>query len=179
MRPRVPTWTKLAAYAVPLCVLPSALWRFDLLSTGIDPACVAPGRWWEPYYIASLSAVSFGASLLTIGLVSNWGEIFPRWMPFVGGRRVPVSAAVAPACLGVLFLIFLYAWPTINGHFHFWQPPPIPPDCPLPWEGEFGWVVIAAYAPLLLWAPLLALVTLHYYLRRTRKTKNALQQKSY
>ena len=38
-----------------------------------------------------------GSALLTLGLVARWGEVFPRWMPFVGRRRVPVNLAVIPA----------------------------------------------------------------------------------
>lgn len=166
MRPRVPLWAKIAAYAVPVCVLPSALWRFYFLAAGPDPKCVVPGPWWEPFYIASLSIVSFGASLLTIGLVSRWGEVFPAWLPVVGGRRVPVMLAVIPASIGAVVLLFLTLWPTINSYIRYFTPV-IPEGCVLPWEGEYGWVVVAAYAPVVLWAPLLALVTFNYYRRRT------------
>jgi hypothetical protein len=38
----------------------------------------------------------FGA-LLTLGLVMRWGERFPARVPFLGGRRVPISLAVVPA----------------------------------------------------------------------------------
>ncbi|MET1006423.1 MAG: hypothetical protein ABWX96_12790 [Propionibacteriaceae bacterium] len=43
-------------------------------------------------------------SILTIGLIRPWGEVFPRWMPWLGGREVPVAAAVVPGGLvaGVL-----------------------------------------------------------------------------
>jgi hypothetical protein len=36
-------------------------------------------------------------ALLTLGLVMRWGERFPAWVPFLGGRRVPISLAVVPA----------------------------------------------------------------------------------
>jgi hypothetical protein len=35
--------------------------------------------------------------LLTLGLIMRWGERFPRWVPLLGGRRVPVWLAVVPA----------------------------------------------------------------------------------
>ncbi|GAA0244848.1 hypothetical protein [Cryptosporangium japonicum] len=35
--------------------------------------------------------------LLTLGLVMRWGEVFPRWVPWLGGRPVPVWLAVVPA----------------------------------------------------------------------------------
>ncbi|GIJ60478.1 hypothetical protein [Virgisporangium aurantiacum] len=36
-------------------------------------------------------------ALLTLGLVMAWGERLPAWVPFLGGRRVPISLAVVPA----------------------------------------------------------------------------------
>ncbi len=36
-------------------------------------------------------------AVLTLGLVQRWGEVFPRWLPGLAGRRVPVALAVVPA----------------------------------------------------------------------------------
>ncbi|MFD6165305.1 hypothetical protein ACFWFR_08960 [Oerskovia sp. NPDC060287] len=36
-------------------------------------------------------------AVLTLGLVQRWGEVFPRWVPGLAGRRVPVALAVVPA----------------------------------------------------------------------------------
>ena len=38
-------------------------------------------------------------AILTLELVLRWGEVFPRWIPFLGGKRVPISLAVVPASL--------------------------------------------------------------------------------
>lgn len=38
-------------------------------------------------------AATVGA-ILTIGLVRPWGEVFPRWLPILSGRRVPIGLAV-------------------------------------------------------------------------------------
>lgn len=38
-------------------------------------------------------------SILTIGLIRPWGTVFPRWMPWLSGRTVPVAAAVGPGGL--------------------------------------------------------------------------------
>lgn len=38
-------------------------------------------------------------AVLTIGLIRPWGVVFPRWMPWLGGRPVPVRAAVVPGGL--------------------------------------------------------------------------------
>ena len=37
--------------------------------------------------------------LLTLGLVQRWGEVFPRWIPFLAGKRVPPALAIVPASL--------------------------------------------------------------------------------
>lgn len=34
--------------------------------------------------------------VLTLGLIRPWGEVFPRWMPGLAGRPVPVRAAAIP-----------------------------------------------------------------------------------
>jgi hypothetical protein len=54
---------------------------------------------------AGLASVAIGGAILTVGLVRPWGEVFPRWMPFIGGRRVPPALAIAPASF-VAVLVF-------------------------------------------------------------------------
>src|SRR5690625_4065448 len=54
-------------------------------------------------------AISGGAWLgviLTLGLIRPWGEVFPRWFPVVGGRPVPVAAAVIPGLTAAALLTF-------------------------------------------------------------------------
>ena len=165
----VSRWIKAAAYAVPLCVLPSALWRLWALADGLSPGCRQVTQAWEPYYIAGLSVASFGAALLTIGLVRPWGELIPRWIPLVGGRTVPVRAAVTAASVGATFIFGVYAYALLNPIFHFRVAPDIP-GCPSPLHGPGAWVAVASYAPLLAWGPLLVVVTVAYYRRRTQTT---------
>ena len=157
---------KAAAYAVPLCVLPSALWRLWALADGLPPGCRQATQAWEPYYITGLSVVSFGATLLTIGLVRPWGEVIPRWIPLAGGRTVPVRAAVTAASLGATLIFGVYAYALLNPIFHF-RVAPDTPGCPSPLEGPGAWVAVASYAPLLAWGPLLVVVTVAYYRRRS------------
>jgi hypothetical protein len=38
-------------------------------------------------------------AVLTLGLYQRWGEVFPRWMLGLAGRRVPVALAVIPASI--------------------------------------------------------------------------------
>jgi hypothetical protein len=148
-----------AAHLVPLATLPSALWRLPL-SFGFPMGIVGVHlQWWEPYYFVALSLVTEGAALLTLGLVQPWGERVPRWVPVLGGRRVPPPAAVVPAAAGAVAVQLIWAFAFRNfpemGDFHF---------------SHDGWrvLMLACYVPLLLWAPLLAAVTVSYYRRRCR-----------
>lgn len=55
-----------------------------------------PGIWLGG---ALLGCLAVGGSLLTMGLVQRWGEVFPRWLPALGGQSVPIPLAVAPAII--------------------------------------------------------------------------------
>ncbi|MFC5752063.1 hypothetical protein [Actinomadura rugatobispora] len=162
----VPRWALWAAHAVPLAVLPAGLWRI-LLGLGVpmgfsgELARVYEGPDWvlTPYVIV-LSLIAEGAALLTLGLVRPWGEVFPRWLPLVGGRNVPVAGAVTAALLGAVTVMWLCvdvlrAWdgPDFMGN----------PESP---QGLAGWIMALSYAPMLAWGPLLIAVTLAYYARR-------------
>lgn len=56
------------------------------------------------------------AVFLLQGLVRRWGVIFPRWIPWIGGRRVPRYLPVVPACIVAPTLALygfgsiVYAW---------------------------------------------------------------------
>jgi hypothetical protein len=43
-------------------------------------------------------------AVLMLGLVQRWGEVFPRWMIGLAGRRVPIALAVVPAALASVLL---------------------------------------------------------------------------
>lgn len=160
---RVPVWAELAACAVPLTVLPSAIWRVVEAAVpiigGTHPCYPSGAPLWEQVYIPSLSALSLGVALLTFGLIRPWGEVFPRWLPLVGGRNVPLAFAVGTATLGavaitaiMVFALFVRGEPAR----------PLPPGCHVP-----GWDVLRWYLPMLAWGPLVLLVTGHYVRRRT------------
>lgn len=155
-----PRWAVVAAYAVPLCVLPSSVWRASVVFDGTVP--VADGGW----YLLLLSALSIGTSLLTLGLVHSWGEVVPRWVPFLGGRPVPVRAAVVPAMAGAGVLIGLWLYSVVNGVFGLVdQGPVLVGDDSGDLEPPTGWAA-ASYLPLVAWGPLLAAVALAYRRRR-------------
>ena len=56
-------------------------------------------------------AAALGA-VLTVGLVRPWGEVFPRWMPGLAGRAVPVRVAAVPGGI-VAALVTLAAVPML------------------------------------------------------------------
>jgi hypothetical protein len=156
-------WAVVAAHLVTVLTLPSGLWRLALaagfsLGVRID-GVEADVHGWEAAYIIGLSVVSEAFALLTVGLVRPWGERVPSWLPLIGGRRVAPFAAIVPAAFGTLALAFVWAWAFRDfphmGAMSFSDP---------------GWQVlmVASYLPLLLWAPLLGVVTYAYYLRRCR-----------
>ena len=53
----------------------------------------------------SLGAFVLVGAVLMLGLVQRWGEVFPRWMIGLAGRRVPIALAVVPASLASVLLI--------------------------------------------------------------------------
>jgi hypothetical protein len=143
----VPRWAVLAAYAVPLCVLPSAAWRSTLAFqsglTGVERA-----------YVLGLSVVSLGLALLTLGLVHRWGE------------RFPARFVVAAAYTGGVLLVAICLYALMNAAFDVVDRGPVlvGPDegSRLPPGGE----VLALYLPLLAWGPLLLAVAENHRRRR-------------
>ncbi|MFD4020358.1 hypothetical protein [Streptomyces sindenensis] len=159
--PGVSRRLRLTAYAVPLTVVPSSLWRIpSAFDDGIG--------FGERLYVPSLSIVSELFAFTAIGLVAHWGEVFPRWVPYLGGRRVPRWAAVVPAAVGatVLTLVFTVLsivteirGTTIRGD-------ELPADFPGEAGGwEAAWYSVC-YAPLVLWGPLMVVLTVAYHRRR-------------
>jgi len=58
-------------------------------------------------WISGLSLATFGlvGAALQLGLVQRWGEVFPRWMVGLAGRRVPIALAVVPASIVAVLLM--------------------------------------------------------------------------
>ncbi|MFG2972619.1 hypothetical protein ACGFYY_06395 [Streptomyces sp. NPDC048331] len=168
----VPRWARICAYAIPFTVLPSGLWRLGLLF--VDHSSADSGQLpdWLPLevYVVILSVVSELLAFTAVGLVASWGEVFPRRLPVLGGRRIPVAVAVVPAALGavaltglwtVLALVAEVTGTTIQGD-------PVPADFPSEVGGWSALWFYVCYAPLILWGPLLGVVTVAYWRRRRR-----------
>ncbi|MEV4671871.1 hypothetical protein AB0K34_09505 [Actinomadura sp. NPDC049382] len=161
--PVIPRRARWIAYAVPLCVLPSSVFRLTLTP---DDATLG-----EAIYIPALSAVSFAFALLALGLVRPWGETVPRWVPFAAGRTIPTRMVVVPFATAAVLITLLSAYGGLNAVFGFVDSAPVligkeGPDRPASSE-DIGPLGVASYAPLLAWGPLLGVATLSYYRRRT------------
>jgi hypothetical protein len=53
---------------------------------------------------ALLATVAVVGAVLTLGLVQRWGEVYPRWFPYLGGKRVRPRTAIVPASLAALLI---------------------------------------------------------------------------
>ncbi len=172
----VPRWARIAAYAIPLTVLPSSIWRIavctlhaPIAADGLDPSTAGSGVPGVPLglYVVLLSILSELLAFTGVGLVSAWGEVFPRWAVGLRGRRVPVLAAVIPAALGAAVLTLLWTWTAITLSLGLTiQGAPKPANAALSFGDWQGPLAVVAYAPLLLWGPLLGAVTVAYWRRR-------------
>lgn len=99
-------WGRAATIVAALCPVPYGLARLTwltpwplggngmaefVISRDLDIATRLQGFLFAP-------AVAVGVTL-TLGLISRWGEVFPRWVPGLSGRPVPVKLAVIPGAL--------------------------------------------------------------------------------
>lgn len=153
-------WGKWATYLAALIPLLYAITRFAWalgIPLGITEELLregqASGAWLAG---AALATVAVVGAILTLGLIQPWGERFPTWIPFWGGKRVPPALAMIPAALISVFvtsagLMFLRLG--LTGVFDEWFGPGNP----------------ATYAPELfwpIWGIALTAATLAYYYRR-------------
>src|SRR5512142_2961244 len=60
------------------------------------------GTWTSGLFLSTFGLVG---AVLMLGLVQRWGEVFPRWMVGLAGRRVPLGLAVVPASLVSVLLV--------------------------------------------------------------------------
>jgi hypothetical protein len=158
----VPRHVAVAAHLTALTVLPSGVWRVVLgcgVTLGFARADLEadgiPGR--GTVMVVCLTVLTEALALLTLGLVKPWGEVVPRWVPGLRGRRVPPVAAVVPAAIGGILLTMIWAFAlsgVLTGR--------------LDEITGTGWrvLMIACYLPTLLWGPLLLWVTWQYHWRR-------------
>jgi len=103
-------------------------------------------------------------AVLMLGLVQRWGEVFPRWMIGLAGRRVPIALAVVPASLASVLLI-------VGGVTIWFDLDQMVANSAAAGAEGIGLIgeVIFQVGPTLLfpvWGVALAVATLGYYYRR-------------
>ncbi|MGI5171393.1 hypothetical protein ACQEU3_44290 [Spirillospora sp. CA-253888] len=160
-------WTLRLAYAMPLLLLSSCLWRLPFavhFDMGQKHDVGMPGYWVSIPYVLALSVVSELIALLCIGLVRGWGEVAPGWIPFIGGKRVRPLAATVPAVAGGLILTALFT------------AVPLGDDQVLTVFGvgeiqayDNGWwkaLATICTGPLSAWGPAVIILAIAYYRRR-------------
>ena len=110
-----------------------------------------------------LGGAALLGSVLTIGLIRPWGERFPRWMPGLAGRNVPIDVAAVPG-FAVAAAVSASAVPmlvaltfTSTGH-----------GVGIDRLGER--ILIAFILPLWIWGPMLALAVWGYVADRRRRS---------
>ncbi|GAA0969210.1 hypothetical protein [Actinocorallia libanotica] len=140
------------AFAVPLFYC-ATRWAWALgIPLGVSEEFLAEGE--DGLWLAGAYLATFGAlgGVLTLGLAQRWGEVFPRWLPGLRGRRVPPLLAVVPA--GFVSVIITVAgltyvrW-TIMGRFAM---------------AEWGTWLPECFWPV--WGAALAIATVSYHQRR-------------
>lgn len=153
----------LIAHLIPLTVLPAGVWRIVLgfgVPLGFAPAALErddmPG--WGTVSTIFLSVLTECLALLSLGLVRPWGEVVPRWVPGLAGRRIPPLAVVIPAALGGVLLTVMWGWAVwglFDGRVELFT-------------GGVGWrvLLVGCYLPTVLWGPLLLVLTFLYDRRR-------------
>ncbi|MBW7454395.1 hypothetical protein ACFOLF_00055 [Paenibacillus sepulcri] len=104
-------WCKRLAWIAIIAALPYGLtrfaWNFGIpLGYPIEGLFEGFGLSYDgiryyhlPWQAWVLVALDFTGAILMHGLISRWGEIYPRWFPFKAGKRVHPLTAVIPAMI--------------------------------------------------------------------------------
>jgi hypothetical protein len=112
------------------------------------------GIWTSGLFLATFGLVG---AVLTLGLVQRWGEVFPRWMIGLAGRRVPIALAVIPASIMSVLLMV--------GGIAIWSSWAQMADNAVASGQDMG-IVVGPTALFPVWGVSLAVAVLGYYYRR-------------
>ncbi|WP_040422945.1 hypothetical protein [Actinopolymorpha alba] len=146
-------WAVGVAVVVPL-IYAATRWAWALgIPLGISEEFYqegkAEGMWWAG---AALATLGIGGAILTLGLVQRWGEVYPRWLWFKAGRRVPPALAIVPASFVSIIVtsagLEYYRLMSVPEFAHDW------------------WATMGPELLWPLWGGALAAATLAYYYRR-------------
>jgi hypothetical protein len=102
-------WGRIAVYAAMVAPVFYALTRYAWalgIPLGMSEEHLRSGQE-SGMWVSGLFLATFGivGAVLMLGLVQRWGEVFPRWMIGLAGRRVPIALAVIPALLASVLVI--------------------------------------------------------------------------
>lgn len=151
-------WGRVATLVAAACAVPYGLLRMTWLTpwpVGIDPTELASSPALRVFGVM-LGGAALSGGVLTLGLISRWGEAWPRWIPGLHGGPVPVLAAVAPgATIATLF--------TMSG---------LPVAKTMIEQEAYAYLLVF---PFVVWGPALGAATLAYYLRRRPVTRVAVR----
>jgi hypothetical protein len=161
-------WGRIAVYVamgVPVCyALPRYAWALGF-PLGMSEEYLRAGQE-QGTWISGLFLATFGllGALLMLGLVQHWGEVFPRWMIGLAGRRVPIALAVVPAALVAVLLVVggIGIWSDLGQMVAALESGGVA-------GMELIWETLFQVGPTLLfplWGLALAVATLGYYYRR-------------
>ncbi|WP_237528117.1 MULTISPECIES: hypothetical protein [unclassified Streptomyces] len=159
----VPLRAERVARLLPLLAPPVCLWRLPIgfdCSMGADVAPMSWSRWADVSHVVTLSLLSEACALLCHGLVRPWGEVVPRWVPGLRGRRIPPYAVIMPATLlGLLFTALLVDRTLCTFHLAGFS------DVPY---ANGWWRLLAALTSglMALWGPLILALTYAHHRRR-------------
>jgi hypothetical protein len=103
-------WGRIAVYVALVVPVVYALTRYAWalgFPLGMSEAQFRRGQESGTWILGALFLGTFClvGAVLMLGLVKRWGEVFPRWMIGLAGRRVPIALAVVPASLVSVLLI--------------------------------------------------------------------------
>ncbi|WP_336250570.1 hypothetical protein [Stomatohabitans albus] len=111
-------WARNAAWISALAGLGPVLWRIHMLIWGAGWD-LAPQYRSSPTlvgYVSLLIVVEAAASIAPLGLVQWWGEVWPSWIPRLGGRRISPRFVVTVATSGTA-LVTLLVFPLLGRLF--------------------------------------------------------------
>jgi hypothetical protein len=112
------------------------------------------GEWISGLFLATFGLVG---AVLMLGLVQRWGEVFPRWMIGLAGRRVPIALAVVPA--SIVSVLLMVSSPALWFAY-------APMAAAAAASGQDIRIVVGPVLLFPVWAVALAVATLGYYYRR-------------
>jgi hypothetical protein len=103
-------WGRWATYAAATLALPYPIVR---IAWALGIPLGVPTGWLDGTFtlperiglVLLFGGLPVGGAILTLGLLQRWGEVFPRWIPYLRGRRVPIWFAVVPATWAGMVLI--------------------------------------------------------------------------